>query len=66
MVIQSNMSPKEIVRVWEMTSEIFEKYRIPLLGQALENLVESQKLTILLSELNRAVGSTEATCIEGG
>ncbi|MBH0157139.1 MAG: hypothetical protein ACQET8_07575 [Bacillota bacterium] len=66
MVIQSNMSPRAIVEVWEMTAEIFNKYRIPIINQSLETLVEEQHLSILLEKLNTAVGSSTATCIEGG
>jgi hypothetical protein len=65
-VIQSNMSPRAIVEVWEMTAEIFNKYRIPIINQSLETLVEEQHLSILLEKLNTAVGSSTATCIEGG
>nr|WP_231607408.1 MULTISPECIES: hypothetical protein [unclassified Fictibacillus] len=60
------MSPRAIVEVWEMTAEIFNKYRIPIINQSLETLVEEQHLSILLEKLNTAVGSSTATCIEGG
>ncbi|MFC0236187.1 hypothetical protein [Fictibacillus sp. 7GRE50] len=49
-----------------MTAEIFNKYRIPIINQSLETLVEEQHLSILLEKLNTAVGSSTATCIEGG
>jgi hypothetical protein len=66
MVIQSNMSLQAIVEVWEVTAEIFDKYRIPIINQSLEKLVEHQHLTTILQELNSSVGSSTATCIEGG
>jgi hypothetical protein len=66
MVIQSNMSPKAIVEVWEVTADIFKKYQISLSNQPLETLLENQKLIFLLQELNSAVGSSTDTCIEGG
>jgi hypothetical protein len=66
MVIQSNMSPKVIAEVWGVTEDIFKKYHIPLSKQTLETLVEKVQLITLLQELNSAVGSSTATCIEGG
>jgi hypothetical protein len=66
MVIQSNMSPKAIVEVWEITGPIFEKFNVPLADKTLERIVDSELVPILLKELNAAVGSSTATCIEGG
>lgn len=66
MVIQSNMSPESIVEVWEVTADVFIKFKIPLIKQNLETLVEEKQLTLLLHELNTAVGSSATTCIEGG
>ncbi|MBU8915811.1 hypothetical protein [Neobacillus sp. 114] len=66
MVIQSNMSPKAIVKVWEITSPIFAKYKVPLTDKTLEITIDSEILPNLLTELNSAVGSSSATCIEGG
>jgi hypothetical protein len=66
MVIQSNMSPNAIVDVWEITSNVFEKYKIPKSEEALESLIEETDLGNLLVELNNAVGSSTTTCIEGG
>jgi hypothetical protein len=65
-VIQSNMLPQAIVEVWEVTADIFDKYRIPIINQSLENLVEHLHLATLVPELNSSVGSSTATCIEGG
>ncbi|WP_419956567.1 hypothetical protein ACN6MT_29370 (plasmid) [Neobacillus niacini] len=66
MVIQSNMSPAAIVEVWEAAADVFKKHKIPLTKKTLETLVEEEQLNSLLQELNAAVGSSTATCIEGG
>lgn len=66
MVIQSNMSPKAIVEVWEETAPIFMEFNIPLSKKTLETILDNDKLTKILIELNTAVGSSTATCIEGG
>jgi hypothetical protein len=66
MVIQANMTPKEIVGVWEATENIFKKYKIPLSLLTLETLIDGELLPLLLQELNATVGSSAATCIEGG
>lgn len=66
MVIQPNMSPDAIVEVWEVTSDIFKKHKIPPTKQTLEKLVNEEQLIPLLQELNSAVGSSTTTCIEGG
>ncbi|EFV74654.1 hypothetical protein MKY20_24130 [Cytobacillus sp. FSL W8-0315] len=66
MVIQSNMSPKAIVEVWAETALVFNKYNIPLTDHPLETLVEMEYLSCLLQKLNSFVGSSAATCVEGG
>jgi hypothetical protein len=66
MVIQSNMSPKAIIDVWEATTDIFKKYNIPITNLSLETFLKSQELLLLLKELNSTVGSSTITCIEGG
>jgi hypothetical protein len=66
MVIQSNMSQGAIVDVWEDTADVFKKYNVPITKQSLEILVENDILISLLQELNSIVGSSIATCIEGG
>lgn len=66
MVIQPNMSPKAITEVWENTKDIFERYDIPLSEKSLEILIGSNPLSSVLKELNSFVGSSTATCIEGG
>lgn len=66
MVIQSNMSPEAIVDVWKETEGVFQKYNVLITKQTLETLVENELLILLLHELNSVVGSSTATCIEGG
>ncbi|MDR7080718.1 hypothetical protein J2Y03_005809 [Neobacillus niacini] len=66
MVIQSNMSPKAIVEVWKETAPIFVKFNLPLTEKTLETILGTDTLTALLIELNAAVRSSTATCIEGG
>jgi hypothetical protein len=66
MVIQSNMSPKAIVEVWEDTGPVFIKFNVLLTERALETTIDPNILPKLLNELNSVVGSSTATCIEGG
>jgi hypothetical protein len=66
MVIQSNMTSKAITQVWEDTVEVFLKYNVPITEKALHVLVNNNILQVLLTELNNVVGSSNATCIEGG
>jgi hypothetical protein len=66
MVIQSNMSPKAIVEVWEDTEQVLKKYNVPLIERALETTIDVAILPKLLNELNFVVGSSAASCIEGG
>jgi len=65
-MIKEYKHPKAIVDVWEVTADIFKENELPLTKQTLETLVEEEQLTSLLQELNAAVGSSAATCIEGG
>ncbi|MGM7685177.1 hypothetical protein ACSVDA_24030 [Cytobacillus sp. Hm23] len=66
MVIQSNMSPQGIVDIWKETEVVFNKNNVPITTQSLEILVKNELLHSLLKELNSVVGSSTATCIEGG
>lgn len=66
MVIQSNMSAKLVVQTWQETSDIFIKYNIPIVDQAINEVVEPKLLKELLTELNTQVGSSSLTCVEGG
>jgi RNA binding exosome subunit len=65
-VIQSNMSSKAIVKVWGETRDVFLQHSIPLTEKPLKQVVEDEKLFILLEKLNAVVGSSGTTCIEGG
>jgi hypothetical protein len=66
MVIQSNMTSKAITEVWEDTAQVFQKYEVPITNNELKELVSDNSLQVLLTELNNVVGSSNATCIEGG
>ncbi|MBH0157211.1 MAG: hypothetical protein ACQET8_07940 [Bacillota bacterium] len=67
MVIQPNMSVVDIVKVWQDTSEVFERFNISINnGEKLCSVVNERTLTILLDELNRRVNSSKMTCIKGG
>ncbi|GEN44376.1 hypothetical protein [Alkalibacillus haloalkaliphilus] len=67
MVIQPSMSPSAVVEVWAETEEVFNKYNTPINNRhALETLVKKEILPSLIEELNSIVGSSNATCIEGG
>ncbi|SHP81390.1 Uncharacterised protein [Mycobacteroides abscessus subsp. abscessus] len=66
MVIQTNMSPKAIFDVWEVTEEVFKKHNISLSNETLDTIVKGEELSMLLHELNTVVGSTTATCVAGG
>jgi hypothetical protein len=66
MVIQPNMSSEGIVDVWGETAEVFKKYNVSITNLPLETFVKIDLLPSLLNELNSVVGSSTATCIEGG
>ncbi|OIK10870.1 hypothetical protein BIV60_19695 [Bacillus sp. MUM 116] len=66
MVIQSNMTSKAITELWEETIEVFQKYNVPITEKVLQVLVTENTLQVLLTELNYVIGSSAATCIEGG
>lgn len=66
MVIQPNMSSKAIAEVWKNTKEVLVKYKVPISEDALESIIEPHLLDKLIKELNSIVGSSSATCIEGG
>lgn len=66
MVIQSNMPLKAIISVWEETREVFIKYNIPINDLSLEAAVDPEHLEELIGELNKVVGSSENTCVQGG
>lgn len=60
------MTSKAISEVWEDTLEVFQKYNVPITEKTLQVLVNDNNLQLLLTELNKVVGSSNATCIEGG
>ncbi|WP_231620612.1 hypothetical protein [Fictibacillus sp. 7GRE50] len=61
------MSVVDIVKVWQDTSEVFERFNISINnGEKLCSVVNERTLTILLDELNRRVNSSKMTCIKGG
>ncbi|SMQ77964.1 hypothetical protein SAMN05444673_3165 [Bacillus sp. OV166] len=66
MVIQSNMTSKAITVVWEKTVDVFQKFNVPITKKTLQVLVNDNILQLLLTELNNVVGSSNATCVEGG
>ncbi|MBO8171244.1 MAG: hypothetical protein H0Z33_05035 [Bacillaceae bacterium] len=67
MVIQSNMSPSQIVMIWEETRTVFLKYHVsPDSSWPIDKLVKKSQLPTLMTELNKVVGSSDLTCVEGG
>ncbi|ESU31815.1 hypothetical protein G3A_14555 [Bacillus sp. 17376] len=66
MVIQPNMSTKSIIEVWENTKDVFKKHNITISEVPLEKIVDGNILDSLIMELNNIVGSSSATCVEGG
>jgi hypothetical protein len=66
MVIQPNMSPIAITEIWSNAKVILDKYKVPISEKPLESIVDSHVLDSLLKELNIIVGSSSATCLEGG
>jgi hypothetical protein len=61
------MTSRAITEVWIKTVEVFQKYNVPVTNKSLQVLVNDNILQVLLTELNNVVvGSTSATCIEGG
>lgn len=65
MVIQSNMTPKAITKVWGETLAVFRRYNVPITEKTLQELVDDNLLPLLV-ELNNVVGSSNETCIDGG
>ncbi|CAM3823144.1 MULTISPECIES: hypothetical protein [Mesobacillus] len=66
MVIQPNMSSKSIIEIWENSVVVFQKYNISISAVPLEKVVDGNRLNTLLKELNNFLGSSSATCVEGG
>jgi hypothetical protein len=66
MVIQSNMSSKMIAGIWPETAAVFKKYHSPISEKTLQEIVSNDVLPNLLADLNKSIGSSTVTCIEGG
>lgn len=67
MVIQAYMTVCEVVRTWPETRGVFESYGIdPDSCSAIDEVVDSVTTGLLVRDLNQAVGSSAATCVEGG
>lgn len=67
MVITIEMPVSGIANSWDETKEVLRKYGIPLgSNKPLKEHLQDDELDLLISDLNRAIGSSVATCIEGG
>ncbi|MFC4766631.1 hypothetical protein [Effusibacillus consociatus] len=67
MVIQPNMPVSGIVTAWEATKPVFVKYGISVdTDKTLEEAASGTLLNSLLQDLNESIGSSTATCVEGG
>lgn len=67
MVITDEMPVSGIANSWEETKEVFNKYDIPVgSNKALKEHLQDKDLELLISDLNKTIGSSEVTCIEGG
>jgi len=60
------MSSKSIIEIWENTVDVFKKHNITISEIPLEKVVEGNILDSLIMELNNIVGSSSATCVDGG
>ncbi|WP_102262550.1 hypothetical protein [Mesobacillus jeotgali] len=67
MVITKDMPVSGIANSWSETKEVFVKYAIPYdSNKALQEHLQDDQLSSIISEINKVIGSSEATCIEGG
>lgn len=67
MVITVEMPVSGIANSWDETVEVFKKYNIQVSSnKALKEHLQNEELDILISDLNKTIGSSEVTCIEGG
>jgi len=56
-----------IVNSWDETKEVFKKYDIPInSNKALKEHLKGEELDLLITDINKTIGSSEVTCIEGG
>lgn len=67
MVVQPNMPVAGIIEAWETTREVFESFRIDTeTTKSLNEVASDDTLEKLVKAINEKIGSTTATCIEGG
>lgn len=67
MVITKDMTVAGIIESWNVTKSVFEQYGISGTPElALKDLFLGDQLNQLISDLNKMIGSSEVTCIEGG
>ncbi|MBN6192929.1 hypothetical protein JQN58_39315 [Aneurinibacillus sp. BA2021] len=67
MVITQDMPVSGVANSWYETKEVFQKYGIPVdSNKALKEHLKGEQLGSIISELNKVIGSSEETCIEGG
>ncbi|MEH7111614.1 hypothetical protein V7124_04430 [Neobacillus niacini] len=67
MVITMEMPVSGIANSWDETKEVFKKYGIPVGSiKALKEHLQDKGLDLLISDLNKTIGSSEATCTVGG
>jgi hypothetical protein len=66
-VITMEMPVSGIANSWDVTKEVFKKYDIPVgSNKALREHLQDKELDLLISDLNKTIGSSEVTCIGGG
>lgn len=64
MVITKDMPVSGIASSWEETKAVFVKYSIPYeSNKALKEHLQDEQLISIISEINKVIGTTEATCI---
>ncbi|WP_134704920.1 hypothetical protein [Ammoniphilus sp. YIM 78166] len=67
MVITKDMPVSGIANSWDKTKEVFKKYDVPVnSNMALKEILQGELLDLLISDLNKVIGSSRTTCIEGG
>lgn len=56
-----------IIDSWNITEEVFREYGIPSSSnKALKDHLQGKQLEAFISDLNKIIGSSNVTCIEGG
>jgi hypothetical protein len=65
-VITIEMPVSGIANSWDSTKEVFKKYNITVSSnKALKEHLQDKEMDLLISDLNKTIGSSEVTCIEG-